>query len=40
MKFGSTAIIPMLLQRFEVAIDLLNLLKVVVSGKRVLRTWG
>jgi hypothetical protein len=33
MKSVSTAIIPMLLQRFEVAIDLSTPLKVVVERK-------
>ena len=40
MKLGSITIILMLLQRFEVAIDLLNPLEVVVSSGRLLRTWG
>jgi len=39
MKFGSIAIILMLYQRFEVAIDLLRLLK-VVAERRVVATIG
>ncbi|WP_319409957.1 hypothetical protein [uncultured Desulfosarcina sp.] len=39
MKVGSTAIIPMLLQRFEVAIDLSTRLKMVIE-RTVIATIG